>query len=111
MLRSILADIIGPQPDMEIVGNSATTTSLAEAAEREDADIVILARDSAAQGEEYVEVLCGHSRPKVIEISSRGRYGSLYELRPCQVPLGEMSPRRLLEAIRGSLGAVPRADR
>jgi DNA-binding NarL/FixJ family response regulator len=110
MLRSIIADTIATQPDMQIVGNGLTAAGLAKAAESTNADVVILASDGLAGDEESNEILYGRSRPKVIEISDQGRNGSLYELRPCRVPLGEMSPPRLLETIRGAVERGVEAD-
>ena len=102
MLLDIIADTIAPQPDMDIVGEGAMGTSLLDAAERTNADIVILARGGDADDEDYDELLYGCPRLKVLEIFGEGRYGSLYELRPRRVPLGELSPPRLVGAIRGS---------
>jgi hypothetical protein len=39
----------------------------------------------------------------VIEISGEGRYGALYELRPRRIALGELSPPRLIDAVRTSV--------
>jgi hypothetical protein len=49
-------------------------------------------------------------RIKVLEILDEGRYGSLCEMRPRRVALGEMSPLRLLEAIRGSADISARVE-
>ena len=110
MLLNIITDSIAPQPDMEIVGQGAAPASLAETAESTNADVVIVASDGVAEDDEYDEILYGHSRRKVLRIFGQGRHGSLYELRPCHIPLGEMSLPRLLDSIRGSLGPAAGAD-
>jgi chemotaxis response regulator CheB len=105
MLRDIITDAITAQPDMEIVSRREAAAGLPETAESTNADVVILTReDVAEEDDELDDVLYGRTRRRVLQIFDQGRHGSLRELRPCQVPLGEMSPPRLLEAIRGSVG-------
>jgi len=106
MLTEILADTLAPQPDMELVGDSATDGGLLGAAQRSHADVVIVTRDDG-EGAGYDDVLYGCSRLKVIEISGRGREGSLHELRPRSLTLGELSPLGLVDAIRAA--ALPAA--
>lgn len=101
MLLNIITDTLAPQPDMDIVGEDPMAASLLDAAERSNADVVILARHGEGDGG-YDELLYGCSRLKVIEIFGEGRYGSLHELRPRRVPLGEMSPPRLVDVIRAA---------
>src|SRR5262249_58439825 len=87
---------------MDIVGKGRMEMDLLDAAEQTNADIVITARSTATEHKDYDELLHRHSRIKVLEIVDRGPYGSLREMRPRRVGFGEMSPLRLLEAIRGS---------
>jgi chemotaxis response regulator CheB len=102
MLLDIVANIVADQPDMDIVPNPVSETDLLRAAERGNADVIILSRKAPLDGE-YDEVLYSRAHLKVIEIEGEGRRGSLYELRPHRVPLGEMSPAGLLDAIRASV--------
>jgi hypothetical protein len=99
MLRDIVANIIAAQPDMHVVEYVGCETDLREAAEQGDADVIILSRRSSREGE-YDKLLYARSHLKVIEIEGQGARGSLYELRPHRVLLGEMSPPGLLDAIR-----------
>jgi hypothetical protein len=109
MLLDIIADTIAPQPDMDIVDGGPGGTSLLETAENTDADVVILARDAGAASGNYDELLHGRPRLRVIELLEAGRYGSLHEMEPHHRPLGELSPRHLVDVIRGSAGAAARA--
>jgi hypothetical protein len=101
MLVDIITDTIAPQPDMDVVGKDTMEKDLLDAAELTNADIIITARSTATEYKDYDELLYRHCRIKVLEILDEGRYGSLCEMRPRRVALGEMSPLRLLEAIRG----------
>jgi hypothetical protein len=94
MLLDIVANIVAAQPDMDIVEGVESETDLLKAVEFSDADVVILSRRTPVQGE-FDGLLRSRSCLKVIEIEGEGRCGSLYELRPHRVPLGEMSPRRI----------------
>jgi hypothetical protein len=80
---------------------------LLDAAEQTNADIVITFRNAPTEEKDYADLLYRHI--KVLEIFDEGRYGSLCEMRPRRVALGEMSPLRLLEAIRGSRGRGKRS--
>jgi chemotaxis response regulator CheB len=111
MLHDIITDTIAPQPDIDIVGKGMTEMDLLDAAEQTNADIVITVRNAATEGKDYDDLLYRHGRIKVLEISAEGGYGSLCEMRPRRVALGEMSPLRLLEAIRGSAGMAAGANR
>jgi DNA-binding NarL/FixJ family response regulator len=102
MLLDIITDTIAPQPDMDIVGKGRMERDLLDAAEQTNADIIITARSTASEYKDYDELLYRHCRVKVLEILDEGRSGSLCEMHPRRVALGEMSPLRLLEAIRGS---------
>jgi chemotaxis response regulator CheB len=101
MLLDIVANIVADQPDMDIVPGPIGETNLRTAVERGNADVVILSRKTPLDGA-YDDLLYSRAHLKVIEIESEGRRGSLYELRPHRVPLGEMSPTGLLDAIRES---------
>jgi chemotaxis response regulator CheB len=108
MLLDILTDTIAAQPDMDIVGRGGSDMDLLDAVEQTNADVVVLARGAAVEGEDedYDKLLYRRCRLKVLELLAEGRCGSLCEMRRHRVALGEMSPARLLEAIRGSADFV-----
>jgi hypothetical protein len=110
MLLDIITDTIALQPDMAIVGQDAKTASLAETAESTNPDIIILTRSTAAADEDFDELLYRRAHLKVLEIFDKG-YGSLHELRPRHVELGEMSPPRLVEVIRESVASRTESGR
>jgi hypothetical protein len=102
MLVDIITNIIAPQPDMDIVHEGGSTADLLDAARQSSADIVITVHGVATARKDYDDLLYSDRHIKVIEIFAEGRLGSLYVMQPRRVALGEMSPPRLLEAIRGS---------
>jgi hypothetical protein len=100
MLGAIVADVIRQQPDLELF---SAGDDVAAAVGETDAEFVLL--DAAGQ-RECTELLARYPRLKVLSVEDDGRRGFLYELRPHRRPLGEMSPMRLIDALRVSGGVV-----
>lgn len=105
MLREILKNVLGAQPDLRVVAEFPSDVSLKAAASRSSADVLIAGMSDAGD-EDLDEVVTAHPRIKVLAIESGGRWMFLYELRPRRVTLGEVSPERFVDLIRGSLGGV-----
>lgn len=98
MLGAIVGDIIREQPDLELF---AAGDDVAATVGETDARCVLL---HAADEEECTELLAQYPRLKVLSVEDDGRRGFLYELRPHRRPLGEVSPMRLIDALRVSGG-------
>jgi DNA-binding NarL/FixJ family response regulator len=98
MLNDIVTKIIAEQPDLEVVADVGCASDVAHAVADHDADLVI-ADPSCTDG--AIERLVGpRSSLRLLEVEANGSSACLSELRPHRVPLGEISPERLLEAIR-----------
>jgi hypothetical protein len=66
---------------------------------RTRADVVV-GRDAQTERDSYLQLLLRHPHIKVLAIANNGKSGSLYELRPRRVSLGQISARTLTQAIR-----------
>ena len=98
MLNDVVKQIIDEQPDLEVVAEVGCESDVAHAVAGHDAELVI-ADPSCTDG--AIERLVGRrSSLRLLEVQANGRWSCLSELRPHRVPLGEISPERLLEAIR-----------
>jgi DNA-binding NarL/FixJ family response regulator len=97
MLRDIVAGILVPEPDLEVVAETAAVNGLPDAVSRFGADVVIVGRDDPSLATTLME---GAPRIKVLAVTAGGRESWLYELRPQRVSLGEISPQRLVDEIR-----------
>lgn len=99
MLREIIADAVVREPDMSLAGHVADGDDLLATIDETDADVVIVGAEGFPARE--VRRLLG-VRPtlKVLLVTGDGREAALYELRPHEEPLGELSPRTLVAAIR-----------
>jgi hypothetical protein len=64
------------------------------------ADALIVREDSCDE-EQIGDLLAELPGARVLAIAPNGGSGSLYELRPHRVRLGELSPQTLVDAVRG----------
>lgn len=97
MLRDILEDAIGAQPDMEIVA-PREAADLPAAIQRQQPHVVILAQDGP--GLNIARVANGSAAGQicVLVISDTGHHARLVRLR--QTAVDDVSPKGLVEAIR-----------
>jgi DNA-binding NarL/FixJ family response regulator len=100
ILRELIAEILGSAPGVEIVGEVPGGERAPAGVRRTRADVVVLGVDETGGPEVVSELLAAHPHLLVIGISPDGRQGSLHELRPHDVPLGELSPEQLVAAVR-----------
>ncbi len=103
MLRDAFTQLVAGQPDMELVGDLADPLGLLLAVGQTRTDAVIVGlHDSEFPG------ICSHllseyPHIKVVGVTADGRNACLYELRPQMRPIGEASPRGVLDAIRAAV--------
>ena len=91
---------------MAVVGR-VNDGDLLTAAQRTGADVILIGQKAKESREQYEELLLRQPRLKVVTIADDGKTGSLYELRPQRIPLGEMSADVLCAAIRGTQQCRP----
>jgi DNA-binding NarL/FixJ family response regulator len=97
--REVIKEVVAGEHDMEIAAEFPDLEDLVQAADDANANFVIAATDLTGPAEVH-RLLEARPWVKVLGISSDARQSFLYELRPQMVPLGEVSPQTLLEAIR-----------
>lgn len=100
MLREIVEQAVMAEPDMVIVRDPGENHSLSATVGRTGADFVILGRDGEL--DEVDGLLETHPHLRVLAVAGDGREAFLYELRPTRTPLGEISPRTIVDAIRSA---------
>jgi hypothetical protein len=99
LLLDMLHHVVASEPNMAVVGRVGDADLLA-AARRTRADVVFVGQKVRDERERYGQLLLRRPRLRVLAIAHDGRTGSLYELRPRRVPLGELSADALCRAIR-----------
>jgi hypothetical protein len=101
MLRDILAELLEAQDDMERVEAGGGDG----AGEGGPPHVVILSVGSGTQAGAARAFLRRFPDCRVLMLAGESCSASLHELRPHESPVGELSPRRLLQIIR-SAGAA-----
>jgi DNA-binding NarL/FixJ family response regulator len=99
LLLDMLHNVVASNPDMAVVGHVGDA-DLLTTAKRTRADVILVGRQVNDEREQYGQLLLRRPRLKVLAIAHDGRTGSLYELRPRRVPLGQLSADALCRAIR-----------
>ena len=103
MLREIVEGILASEPDMIVVRDVRRAETIAAAAKRLRADVVILGESHASSGEEPWRALNEDPHLRVLSIAEDGRRATRYELRPHRSVIEEVSSMSLIEAIRVAL--------
>jgi DNA-binding NarL/FixJ family response regulator len=107
MLRDIVGSLLTAHDDFEVVAEFTDASELCSAVERTAADVVILGLEDSELPDVGCQLLWERPSTKVLGIAADGRKAFLYELRPHRIPLGEVSPDSLVDAVRkGSHGNV-----
>jgi hypothetical protein len=89
LLRDLVEQRIAAQPDMELGGRVPEPSA-------DDPDVIVSGSGSG--------LLAVRARPKVLGIDDSGR-ACLYELREHAVPIGDVSPDQVVDAIRAHAGS------
>ena len=105
MMREIVQSTIASEADMTVVGVVESDDTLADAVERTDADVVILALASPDEIPAYDALLYRHPRLHLLAMVDDARGALLSELRPHRASVGDVSPAGLVDAIRASVRA------
>jgi DNA-binding NarL/FixJ family response regulator len=88
------------QSDMEMVGSARSVRDLVELARRTKPDVVVVGLEGGELPRDCLEVLFDRPRTRMLGIEAHDGRAYLYELRPEQVEVGEVSPSGVVETIR-----------
>jgi DNA-binding NarL/FixJ family response regulator len=92
------------QGDMALVGTATSLRELVALARRTKPDVVVVGLHDHDLPRDYLELLFDQPRTRVLGIAAHDGHAYLYELRPEQVELGEVSPDDVVESIRQAAG-------
>jgi DNA-binding NarL/FixJ family response regulator len=96
------------QGDMALVGTASSLRELVGLARRTKPDVVVVGLHDHDLAPDYLELLFDQPRTRVLGITALDGHAYLYELRPEQVELGEVSPDDVVETIRQAAGGRAR---
>jgi DNA-binding NarL/FixJ family response regulator len=97
LLRDMLHHIFEAQPDVTSIAAYGDESLLA-LVDQQAPDVVVLALSDDQTV--HLELLRRHPALRVVVLEDQGRLGSLYELSPCRLALGELTPESLVRVIR-----------
>jgi DNA-binding NarL/FixJ family response regulator len=103
MLIDIIKDITASHEEIDVIGEVADLNDLTRTAIRTRADVIVVGDAVGGSQDDYHELLRRRPALKILAITADGRRGFLHELQPMVVPLGELSPRSLIDAILGRI--------
>lgn len=98
MLRDLVKTILATESTVRVIGEMDEPSPLIHELAIES-DAVVLGLHDSELPDFGLRLLTAHPDTKFLGISSDGRTGFLYELRPHAIPLGELSPAVLVNAI------------
>jgi chemotaxis response regulator CheB len=102
ILGEIITSIVANEPDMEIVGDVADYRELLPMTRTTSADAVIIGLENGELPGVCEELLDERPRVTLLGVHGDGRHAFVYALRPERVPIGDVSPAGLVEAIRSA---------
>lgn len=108
LLREIVVGMVSSERDMEIVGEACENGGLSELVQETDPDVVIAACETGEVGP-LGRMIVGRA-PALLAIVDDGRRGLLHELRPKEVDIGELTPAKLVAAIRNLKSFAPTSE-
>ena len=100
LLSEIIMNIVGSQDDMQIVDAPHRAHGLTTALELSNVDVLVLCCEEADLRRRGDALFRSHPLLKIVALDSDGRQSYFYGLQPLMVPLGEVSPQQLVDAIR-----------
>jgi len=100
LLREIVLETIRSEPDLDVVQDYPDPVDLRDVVRRARPHVVVADAD-ALPLVEVGQVLMDEPDLMLVGLHGDGRQLLLYQLAPHRIALGEASPRRLLDIIRG----------
>ena len=102
MLTDIVQRVLAEAPDLEVVQSPAGFEALMDSLDANDPDVLVTGLSPAQTIDQFDTVLRAHPALRIFALEGDGRRAVLYELQPHSVPLGDVSPEGLIDAIRST---------
>jgi DNA-binding NarL/FixJ family response regulator len=103
MLADIVHRVLTEAPDLEITHTLAEFEGLMDTLDLGDTDVVVTGHGPNGNLEQFATILRAHPSLRIFALEGDGRRAVMYELQPHSVPLGDVSPEGLIEAIRSTV--------
>lgn len=100
LLKDIVVQVIGSEPDMKIVGVAAVVEDIDLLVRDEQADVLVFQADAADRSEPRADLLYRHRGLKVLILSEEARTADLHWLEPRLHNCTDVSPAEMVRLIR-----------
>jgi hypothetical protein len=100
ILSGIVRDVLDADPGVDLLGELADIRHTEEEVERTGSAAVVWIVADARRSMAPAELLRRHPALRVLAVEDGGREGFLWRMRPSRTPVGELSPRKLICALR-----------
>ena len=91
---------VGRQDDMAVVGRGSSLEHLVELARETEPDVVVVGLERPGLPRDCLALLLDRPRVRILGIEAHEGLAWLYELRPEQIEIGEVSPEEVVGSIR-----------
>lgn len=106
MLCDIITDVLSGQADIAVLGELLDRSSLVAAALATRAEVIVIGLPDGDLPAQCRELLDAQPHIRVLGVGANGREAFLYQTRTHRIPLGEVSPQGLAEAIRAAVSTA-----
>jgi hypothetical protein len=100
MVREMIEELVGSQPDIAVVGSVDFDVGLASEVDRTGATIVVLADGEDEINPRCIDLLLARPHVKALAVVDLGRENFLCELQPQRIALGPLLPEALIALLR-----------
>lgn len=101
VMREIIRDLLSAEPGVALVGETSGDVDISELVHATRADVVVMGLPGIGLPAFGQRLLAQNPGLRLLGVVGDGRDAVMYELRPRQRLLGEVSPTALVSAIRG----------
>ena len=96
----MVEEAVARQQDMAVVGVASSLDEWLALARETDPHVVVVGLHDTLLPDSCLEFLLDHPRTKVLAVEEHEGHAYLWELRPEQVEIGEVSPEDMVTSIR-----------
>lgn len=100
ILSDIVRHILEAESSIDLVGDVTATDSV-EAVAHSDCDAVVWMLSKRSEPVAPLDLLRHHPALRIVAVEDAGERGSLWRMRPHRMPLGRLSPERIVAELRG----------
>jgi hypothetical protein len=102
MLSDIVQRVLAESPDLDVITWPNGLERLMDIPAEHHPDVVVTGLGPAQGIEPFVSLLHAQPSLRILALEGNGRGAVMYELQPHAVPLGDVSPDGLIDAIRSA---------